>query len=642
MTLVSASLGIIIGTICFALGGLELFIPALIIMAFSTTAFSSYARYQKTIIACLGCILLSYFNYHLRADYLEIQDYEKLLNSGKYQLEIISKPRISPYFESEFIVELKPRKTEITRILLPYRLLARISQAKGLELGDIIELDKRKNKNSKWAVKELSEFQGKVLRKDKVFKLIKNKNLSYVKHRHNPVELVQKTIANIYQSQMSYENSQIVTSLILGSRVAKLPDEFNNQIRNLGLSHIFAASGFNLLIISASLLWIFKRLKLNAKISSIAIISSSIFYTALAGYSPSIVRACIFVVAFMLLKALGRKALSLRFLLILAGLILAIDPYAIFDIGFQLSYLATLALILFASPIAQRLKANKYISAMPQYIQEIISTSLAVQLILSPLIIYYFQTAQIWALLANIIFTPLVTVILLLAILGLGFIVEPLLNLFKYLLKLSEHLPWIDSRLEIDFNSYVLLTLIFCYIAYLISKTNEESQIEKFMRNKYIASALLISLVMFLMAGTAMPPGVSSIDLYHGQFKGKHANEINQFLKDKNSANYKYLKLEGLKTLIIKGKRNASELSKLNGNLEEVQLLILPELNSNDAYLDTLLDLTRPQFIICNVVKDSARARANIEILGSSANMILNSGKLYVSKEKFWAIGSYE
>jgi ComEC/Rec2-related protein len=643
MSLVSAALGIIIGTICFALGGLELFIPALIVLSFSTTAFSSYARYRNIILACLGCILLSYFNYHLRADWLEIQDPEKLLNSGKYQLEVVSKPRNSPYFESEFIVELKPLKLEAARLILPYRLLAKTSQAKGLELGDIIELDRSKNPKAKWQIEELSDFKRKVLRKDKVFKQIKNKNLSYLKHSYNPVEKLQKTITNIYQSQMTYENSQIVTSLLLGSRVAKLPDEFNSQVRNLGLSHIFAASGFNLLIISATLAWIFSRLRLRTKTSSLIIIASSVLYTALAGFSPSIVRACIFVTAFMILKALGRKPLSVRFLILLAGLILAVDPYAIFDIGFQLSYLATLSLILFASPISERLKENKFISKLPQYIQEIISTSIAVQLVLAPLIIYYFQSAQIWALIANIIFTPLVTLILILAVFGLGFIVEPLLNLFKYLLKLSEQLPFIDTKLEIDFNSYVLLTLIFCYLAYLISKPSHDlNRINKFMRNKYIASALMLSLFMYLGAGTIMPPGVESIDLYHGSFKGKYASEINQFLNAKDGENYKYLKLAGLKTLIIKGKRNLKELASINGNIEEVQLLILPKLNSNDAYLDTLLDLSRPQFIICDIAKDSARARANTEIIASSATMILNSGKLYVGREKFWSIGSYE
>ncbi len=638
MTLVSAALGIIAGTLCFTLAGYSLFIPALIVMSLATLAFSSYARYQKQILLCLLCVLLSFFNYHLRADWLEIQDYTKLLNSGKYELEIISKPRANPYFETEFIVELKKKHgVDLKSLFVPYRLLAQTSLSRGLELGDIIELDKRKNPKTTWKTEKLNDFKAQVLRKDKVFMAIKNKNLSYVRHKTNPIESMQKWIRSVYESQLSHENAEIVTSLILGSRVAKVPEEFNGQIRNLGLTHIFAASGFNLLIISVTLTWLFGLLKLGLRTSSIAIILGSILYTAVAGFSPSIVRACIFITVFSLLKLAGRKPLSLRFLVILTAIMLAIDPYTIFDIGFQLSYLATLALILFASPIQAR--TALLIPKVPKYYQEIISTGIAVQLVLMPLIIYYFHSAQIWALAANILFTPFITLIIILAVIGLGFIIEPLMNLFKYLLALSEHLPFIDSRLELDFNSYLLLTILFIYLAYLLGKTEDGSSK---LRNKYLASSLCASLLVFLLAGNAPPLNVESVDIFHGQFKGKYAEPINQFLALKDGPCYKYTEVAGLKTLIIKGKRNLSCMNELDGNLEETQLLILPKLNAGDLYLDTLLSLTRPQFIIANIAKDSSRAQLNADIISSYATFVLNSGKLYVGRKKFWSIASYE
>ncbi len=641
MNLIAASLGIIIGTLCFSLAGFKLFIASLVVMAFSTLAFTSFAKYQKAILLCFTCFLLSYFNYHLRADYLEVQNLDSQLKSGNYELEIISKPRSNPYYESEFILELKnPKKLELARIFLPYRVLAKSSSSKGFELGDVLELDSSKTIMD---TVPLSQFKTKVLRKDKVYRALKNKNLVYVKHKSNPIEWLQKSIQRVYEGQMSYENSQIVTSLILGSRVAKLPDEFNSQIRNLGLSHIFAASGFNLLIISASLAWLFKRLRLKQELAAIVSIVASVIYTALAGFSPSIVRACIFVVCFMALKFLGRKPLSMRFLVIVAALILAIDPYTIFDIGFQLSYLATLALIIFASPIQERLSSLSFMKIVPKYFQEIISSSLAVQLLLMPLIIYYFQSAQIWALAANIIFTPLVTVIVLLAVVGLGFILEPLLNLFRYLLELSEHLPWIELRLELDFLSYSLLTLICVYIAFLIAAPSDSRPpILEFLSKKYIRTSLISSLLLFLLAGTMPPPGLETIELYHGEFRGKYSKAINEFIFDKNSPNYKYLEIAGLKSLIIKGKRNIKTLGALEHDLEEVQLLILPKLNSADMYLDTLLDLTRPQFVICNISKSSARAKKNAEIIASRSNMLLNSAKLYVSRKRFWSIGANE
>jgi len=627
------------------------------------------------------CILLSYFNYHLRADWLEVQDYTKLLNSGRYELEIITKPRQNPYYQSEFTVELKAKQgLDLRSLILPYRLVASTSSSKGLELGDIISLDTRKNPKSQWQVEELSEYQAKILRKDKVSTRIKNKNLVYLRHKQSAIQNIQNWIRHNYESQLSYENSQIVTSLILGSRVAKLPDKFSAEIRNLGLTHIFAASGFNLLIISATLLWLFGIFKLSNKFSYPLIIFSTLIYTALAGFSPSIVRAWIFVAIFMLLKLLGRQPLSARFLIVVAGLVLAIDPYAIFDIGFQLSYLATLALILFASPIQARvaglmpqlakslseklpdarhaspskrslLNVNEHcegehnnadgtLRTGSKYFQEIISTGIAVQLILMPLIIYYFHSAQIWALAANIIFTPFVTLIIILAILGLGIIVEPLMNIFKYMLELSEHLPLINTRLELDYTSYILLTLLFIYIAIIIGKYEDDSY--KFLRAKDISITIISSLILFLIAGNAPAIGVESIDLYHGKFSGKYAAQINSFLENKTGPCYKYTNLAGLKTLIIKDKRNLCCMQELDGNIEEVQLLIVPKLGAGDIYLDTLINLTKPQFAITNITKDSSRAKYNLDLLNSSCNTIANSGKLYISRGKFWSLASYE
>ncbi len=372
MSLLAAAIGTILGSIYFVLGDYRILLAGIICLFFSVTIFTSLAHRKKEIMSVFIAFLLVFFNYNLRSEQLEFQDIQNIINSkihtGEYYYLIINNPR-EKFFKSDFIIELKAKnpdlKERIREMFFPYRILAKSDSSKGLSINDIVGLG---NPGEQFTLEKLKSNRAKVYKKDKVFYQATNKNIVYISHHESWINDMQGYIQRYFSRHLSPENAQIITSLVLGSQVVEIPQRIVPSIFNLGLGHLFSASGFNLMLLSLMLTWIAHILKLKPIVYAPIIILASFIYTGLAGFSPSIV----------------------------------------FDIGFQLSYLATLAILIWTPRINDKLKNISYI---PSYFKEIISVTIAVQILLLPLIMYYFDTLQAWSIAANLLLAPLFSVL---------------------------------------------------------------------------------------------------------------------------------------------------------------------------------------------------------------------------------------
>ena len=615
-----------------------------------------------------------FFNYNFRAEYLQYLDPNKVYKSSEIQyLKIETPANQNDFFQDEFIVSLKKRDPSLVDrlkdIFIPYRFLLVIKSGKGFQQGDIINLGE--------AVPEfkiLTGFKAKILKKEKVFFKIKAKELerkiNFEKHELDVFSDTRQQIKRYFLKTLGQEQGLITTSLLFGSRVAKIPDEVMLGIKRLGLSHIFAASGFHLMLLAGFLQFIFTRLRLNSRLESLLIITLSIIYTGLAGFSPSIVRSAVCITAFYLAKLANRKINNLKLLTILAGIVIFIDPYSVLDLGLQLSYLATLAILIWGSPINQRLEegtARKHASSasslvtdaskkllldllnskayqfLAKYTRESLALSLAVQTLIAPLTLYYFKSFPVWSILANLIFTPLLSAVIVLAVLGMSFIIHPILGFSLYLFKLSEYLPWVNYQIEFSFASMILLLVILNLSAFIYCN-------KEFLKSTILRSSILASLIMLLLAKTLPVYGIQEFYIRYGHFDSFIEKEIHEMKK--NKTNYKYFTKAGLEGLIILDTSSLKKIKSLDGKLREVQMLVLPSLKTNSIYLETLTKVLKPQFVLIssksksenaeNGVVQRSRKSENIEEnlkhLRESSNVLFNEGKLVVSDNKYWRI----
>ncbi|ELS00522.1 ComEC/Rec2-related protein [Xenococcus sp. PCC 7305] len=196
---------------------------------------------------------------------------------------------------------------------------------------------------------------------------------------------------------------QLLGSIVLGRRAVDLPEDIRNLFITAGLAHILAASGFHVSLLLGVILKLTNSL--SAKLKLILGTMILLIYLSLTGFSPSIIRAGLMGLAVLIATAMGGKVKPQGALLVSAVIILLVNPLWIWSLSFQLSFLATLGLLVTAPVIEKRL------DWMPPTFAIVIAFPLAAIIWTLPLVTYYFNSIATYSILVNIITTPLVTVI---------------------------------------------------------------------------------------------------------------------------------------------------------------------------------------------------------------------------------------
>ncbi|GGB04489.1 DNA internalization-related competence protein ComEC/Rec2 [Macrococcus hajekii] len=193
-------------------------------------------------------------------------------------------------------------------------------------------------------------------------------------------------------------NIRYVTALTLGD-IRFLSSEELDVLKNLGIYHLYAISGSHVALVSVQLYFILKRLYVPLHWCTAFMVILIPVYTILTGLSPSVIRASLFILLYMLLKRFGitlLDSLSLSFLLFLL-----VDASAIADIGFQLSYFISLSLIF---------TSNLYHDKGP--VMLLIITGLISQLASLPILLMNFNVFQPIGIVTNLLFIPFFTYIM--------------------------------------------------------------------------------------------------------------------------------------------------------------------------------------------------------------------------------------
>ncbi len=201
--------------------------------------------------------------------------------------------------------------------------------------------------------------------------------------------------------------SGLLSGILLGVDHS-MPEQIDDDFRTVGITHIVVVSGFNIAIISTIFLSIFDPL--FGRHGAVTATLLGIFaFTLLVGADPSVVRAAIMGGIYVVTtKYIGRRNASIPILFFAAWMMTIWNPNDLWDIGFQLSFVATLSLMLFARPLTQTVYEwlkNRLPNATARVIIQVISdailVTLAAQVLTLPLILFYFSHLSLISILAN-------------------------------------------------------------------------------------------------------------------------------------------------------------------------------------------------------------------------------------------------
>jgi len=253
----------------------------------------------------------------------------------------------------------------------------------------------------------------------------------------------------------------------------QFPKEIQNDFSKTGMTHIVAVSGYNVTIIAEYLILIGIWIGLWRKRAVWFAIFGIVLFVIMIGLPSSAVRAGVMGTLLLWAMKNGRLANSENAIIFAGAVMLLINPLLLrWDVGFQLSFLATLGIVLI-SPIWEKsfIKKNKALG-----ISEIIALSLSAQVFVLPIIAYNFHIASLISLLANVLILPIVPLTMLLVFLVslAGLIFPPLSLVLAWLafmpltyeinvIHILAQFPWASIEIENFSGCWVTLYYIILF-----------------------------------------------------------------------------------------------------------------------------------------------------------------------------------
>lgn len=212
---------------------------------------------------------------------------------------------------------------------------------------------------------------------------------------------------------LNEEEQGIVQGIVLGD-TSKLNEDIKENFTNSSLSHMLAVSGAHVTYVMMAVNLLFPSKKVGIKISKAITIIVLIFFMIITNMSPSVTRAVICMIINICATLIYRKPDTINVLAISIVFILILNPFSLFNIGLELSYVGTIGIICFSKIFENKVKCK-----IKKYILDSIIVSTSANLVSFPLMAYYFNTISLNFIISNLVVSPILGLIIILGIVTL-------------------------------------------------------------------------------------------------------------------------------------------------------------------------------------------------------------------------------
>ena len=219
---------------------------------------------------------------------------------------------------------------------------------------------------------------------------------------------IRNKIIQIAKNVLPKESSSLVTGILIGEK-NDIDEEIIKSFNKASISHILAISGTHVSYIILGITYILNKSKTPKRGSYIIIIFILIMFMFVTRFSPSVVRAVIMSIIILFAKIIYRKQDTLSSIAFSLLIILMFNPYAIKDIGLQLSYLGTIGIVFLNESIFEFL--HKFLN---KKISKIFAVTISAQIMILPFMILKFNVISTVFVISNILALPLTGIIILL------------------------------------------------------------------------------------------------------------------------------------------------------------------------------------------------------------------------------------
>lgn len=326
------------------------------------------------------------------------------------------------------------------------------------------------------------------------FSVVKNNTTGFM----GSIARTRSHLAIVIDKHFNQESSALLKTLLLGKRT-DLDNEVYQHYVDAGAVHILAISGLHVGIITAILLLLLQKmpnLGFYRPLRYFILLAGLWTFAFIAGASPSVLRATVMFSFVGLSTLIRRKQGRFDALMLSMLFLLLINPYYLYDVGFQLSYAAVFSIMKFY-PVMRKWwqPENKYL----QWIWSLFLVGLSAQIVVLPISLYYFHQFPILFFVSNLVVVPLLQPILIGGIIALClgsfgilpyaivFVLEKLIALMNFLVAFIAHQETFIIR-NIPFTTPLLLSSLLTVFILIVFVHY---------RKYKVLIALLLSVILF-------------------------------------------------------------------------------------------------------------------------------------------------
>ena len=321
-----------------------------------------------------------------------------------------------------------------------------------LELGDKIRITGTLEKATNNTVPNTFNYK-KYLENKNIYYLISIDKISKISNNTSIYYYIKNWIIKRINK---IDHSGYLNTFILGNKKEIDSDQLNSYQEN-GVSHLFAISGMHISLLATIMLYILTKISYNIRLNYTIVIVFLIFYLFISGISASILRATIMYILLAINKCYNLKVKNIDIILITLIIIIIINSYLIYDIGFQFSYIISFTLIV----------KNKQIGSFKNNITKSLYISWICFLVSLPIAIYNFYQINILSIIFNLILIPLVST-LIYPLSLLTFLIPRVYKIFELIINILENINNLFYQIDI-FKMVLPKPSIYLIIIYYIT-----------------------------------------------------------------------------------------------------------------------------------------------------------------------------
>ena len=325
-----------------------------------------------------------------------------------YALIITSIPMKTTYKENDStfegnILSIKKYDTKTTLIIKEKNKTEKIlvnyyEKIDKINLGDKVKIKGTLKLPSKNTVPNLFNYR-KYLNNNNIYYILTASEITKIKNNTK----ILTHYKNKLQKYINRKKAHTYLNIFILSNKNDLDKEVLNSYQVNGLSHLFSISGMHITLLLGTILKLLDKVSYNRYYKYIFLIIILIIYMYLTDFTPSILRSGIMFILLTLNKLFNFKIKTKNIIMLTFIIIVLINPYYIYNLGFQLSYLISFYLIIFAHII------NKH----KNYFKKLSITSLISFLVSFPIIISNYYQVNLLSILINLLFVPIISYIVL-------------------------------------------------------------------------------------------------------------------------------------------------------------------------------------------------------------------------------------